>query len=102
MPGQEIPAVPPCLTLSRPLSAYQHTPTGLRQVIPSHILRLFLLALRSPFGSTFSAALPPSAALCKKRGETYLLFLNGLLTFYTTGTKMSILLINIYINILNR
>ena len=39
----------------------------------------FLFALRSPFDFTFFAAIAPSAALCAKRGEIYLLFLIGLL-----------------------
>ena len=39
----------------------------------------FLFALRSPFDFTFFAAIAPSAALCAKRGEIYLLVLIGLL-----------------------
>ncbi len=37
----------------------------------------FPLALGSPFDAIFSAAFPPSAALCVKRSNVYLLFLIG-------------------------
>ena len=39
----------------------------------------FPLSLRSPFGFSFPAALPPPAARCMKRNEAYSLFFNGLL-----------------------
>lgn len=37
----------------------------------------FLIALRSPFCNLVYIAFPPSATLCRKTEDTYLLFLNG-------------------------
>lgn len=82
--GQEIkcsPAVPPGLTLTRPLSAYYHMPafddgapnSGLHtREIP------FPRALKSPFILILSAAIPPPAALFAKVSKDYLYFLIGL------------------------
>jgi hypothetical protein len=52
---------------------------------PAHILRIASvpLALGSPFSLTLSAAITPPAALCKKGGNTYSLFLIGLVYFST-------------------
>ena len=41
----------------------------------------FLVALKSPFSLIFSAAIPPSAALCKTRGKAYSLFVIGLCAY---------------------
>ena len=43
----------------------------------------FLVALKSPFSLIFSAAIPPSAALCESGNKTYSLFLNGLPQYST-------------------
>ena len=43
----------------------------------------FPIALGSPFSAIFSAAITPSAALCGKRENAYLLSLNGLGYFIT-------------------
>lgn len=50
----------------------------------------FPLALRSPFGFMFSAALSPSAALCGKRDTAYSLFLNGFAYHSTDFFSLSI------------
>ncbi len=46
-------------------------------------LRAVPLALGSPFGIMFFTAITPSAALCGKMNETYLLFLIGLTDYNT-------------------
>lgn len=95
MLGQDvkhIPAVPPGLThhynaptfhvliIRRPLITESHTPSRILKVPENS----FPLALRSPFGFMFFAAITLSATLCRKRGETYLLFFNGLTHYNTT------------------
>ena len=81
--SKKLPAVPPGLAhilKTRPLIAYIHTPAfgnGEPLLRLAYSAFAFPLALRSPFGFMFFAAISLSAALCGKRGETYLLFLNG-------------------------
>lgn len=68
------PVVPPGLTrpYGRAHSAHTYHMPALDYGVPapSPILRQqpFLFALRSPFGSSFSAAIPPPAALCREKG----------------------------------
>ena len=80
--GALLPVVPPGLTLTRPLIAYQHTLTFAYEVSsPSHILQsclCFRLPSEVHSSFAFSAAIPPSAALCKNGLKEYSLFFNGL------------------------
>ena len=82
------PAVPPGLAYDlRPL---MHTnicrlfygESG--SVLHTQSKNFFPLALGSPFGAIFSAAITPSAALCGKRGVPYSHFLIGFLYYITT------------------
>ena len=76
------PVVPPGLTrpYGRAHSAHTYHMPALDYGVPapSPILRQqpFLFALRSPFGSSFSAAIPPPAALCRKRELSLLTLLS--------------------------
>ena len=68
------------LGASRPLNTYIHTLTLSRRVfrLPYSVSHTFLIALRSPFGFSSSAAIPPSAALCATSDKAYSLFVIGL------------------------
>lgn len=94
----ENPAVPPGLTHRlRPLRAYQHTLTFGNGASRSgaHTQECpFLVALGSPLGRCFSAAITAPAALWEKRETAYSLFLNGLSQY---SVKVSVCQEHVYI-----